>query len=354
MTRCLFVRPAISSDAMGGDEVVYRRITKYIASLMELEVLELAGISRPMQVLRAAQGNPLEVTRYLSRQNAEALRARLAASPFDVVCFAHEATFALSTAVEDPAIHRVFYAHNTHSLLAATDPSALGRLMRPIATAFERRWYGDPKAALVCISRGDVAGLRAAGVMRDDIYLSPPGAPPTEPLSDQARVIGEAVLTGSYGWWRKRRDLKTFAAGPPIDAPILATDPLAVEILGGQARLVRNEEVDWSLGLRFGLITDRFLGGFKLKSVEYVARNCMVLSCCDLSPDFEGLPHAGEFVRLVSGKAEVAAELRRLSEGPHEDLLARFRLFKAACLERYRWDACLQPLGAALTGRLAA
>src|SRR5690606_35228835 len=151
--------PAISKDAMGGDEVVYRKITQYIASLMSLEVLELKAVGRPMQILRAAQGNPLEVTRYLSARNTQALKHALAADRFDVVCFAHEAAFALSSAVEDPTIRKVFYAHNTQSQLAATDPSRLGRLMLPIATAFERRWYGDPGASLVCISRSDITAL---------------------------------------------------------------------------------------------------------------------------------------------------------------------------------------------------
>jgi hypothetical protein len=350
MTRCLFVRPAASREAMGGDEVVYRKTSAFIAARMEVEILELEPVGRGRQLLSVLGGRPPETTRYLSAGNAGRLTERLAGHAFDAVVFNHEATFPLSAKVTDPKIRRVLYSHNTHSLVAATDPSRLGRLMRPLATAFERRWYGDPGARLVCISQGDVAGLRAAGVRRQDILVAPPGAPPSNPLAPGAGVIGEAILTGSYGWWRKRRDLKAFAEGPSLPLPVLATDPLALEILGSQGRATTDAAVDWSAGLRFGLITDRFQGGFKLKSTEYVAKNCVVISFCDLSAEFEGLPFAGEFVRGVKTKAQAAAVIAAMLKEPAPALVERFRQFQAACLERYGWDRCLAPLAEAIQG----
>lgn len=347
MPRCLFVRPAAIGEASGGDEVVYRKTGAYIAQHMDLETLELAPNGRLGQVARILAGTPPELTKYMGRRNAALLASRLAGGAFDVVCFSNEVTFPVSDIPQVRGLRRVLMAHNVQSLVASTDPSAMGRLMRRFAVAFEQKYYANPDVELVLISQADVEGLRAAGIQRPT-YLSPPGAPPQSELAPGAGLIPEVVLTGSYGWWRKRRDLKAFALGEALDLPILVTDPLALELLGTQAKDVRIDAVDWSAGLRFGLISDRFQGGFKLKSVEYVARNCAVLSFCDLSREFVGLPHAEEFVRHVTSKADLRVLLGEFLGKSEEGLVERFAVFKKACLERYSWDAGLKAFGEAL------
>ena len=184
--------------------------------------------------------------------------------------------------------------------------------------------------------------------------MAPAGAPPVSHLASDAPVLREAVITGSYGWWRKRRDLKTFALGPSIGAPIYAVDPVALDILGVQGRPL-NDSVGWSweAGLRFGLVTDLFLGGFKLKSLEYVAKNCVVLSLSDIRAEFKGLPHAEEFVHYIAGgKAEVGRTIEAMCRAPRAPLVARFLEFKSACMRRFQWEACLTPLRQAAEQRL--
>lgn len=346
MRRTLLVKPAPSPDALGGDTVVYRRLGDYVAARSECDVLELAPISRAAQLVNVAQGLPPETARYLGAGNRAALRARLAQTSYDAVLFAHEAMFPLSDDAALGEARKVLFAHNVPSLIAATDQSPTARLMRRQAQKFERRWLGDRSARVVCISRADVEGLRTAGVRRDDVLVAPPGAPPEAVLAEGAAVLAEAVLTGSYGWWRKRRDLKAFAAEPPLPYPIRVSDPAAREILAGET-LLDAEGLDWSAGVRFGLITDRFQGGFKLKSLEYVANNCLILSLCDLGREFEGLPHAEEFIRFVGSKREMA-EAIAAETSANPGVVERFRVFKAACLERYAWERCLAPIGEAL------
>lgn len=353
--RCLAVRPASTGGQHGGDEVVYRRSLPYLAARYDLDVLELHPVSKATQILKLATGTPPEATRFLSAANGQALAARLAAARYDVVVFFNEVTFPFLPVAKRSGLPAVLVAQNVHSLVAATDPSALARALRPLAVAFERRYYADPAAGLVCISRADIAGLAAAGVRRDDVYLAPAGAPPAAPLAPDAPVLAEAVITGSYGWWRKRRDLRVFAEGPSLGVPIRANDPVALEILGDQGLPL--DETDpawsWSAGLRVGLITDAFVGGFKLKSVEYVAKNCVAICLSDISAEFDGLPHAGEFVRIVRDKAQARDAVAALRAQDSAALVGRFLEFKQACLARYAWDACLAPLGEAVAARIA-
>jgi hypothetical protein len=354
MMRCLFVRPQVSGEQNGGDEVVYRKILAGLQQLMDVDVLELEPVGKPKQVLEIFRGAPPECTRYISRHNAQLLAHQLRTASYQVALFNNEVTFPVSPVAGRMGVRRVQMAHNVHSLIARTDPSALGRMMLPFALAFEHRLYADPGVELVCISKADVRGLKLAGVRAKSLWLAPPGAPPAEPLSPGARLTPEIVLTGSYAWWRKRRDLAAFAAEPSPGLPILVSDPSAAQTLGELSRLVVPSEVDWAGGVRLGLITDRFVGGFKLKSVEYVARNCIVLSYCDIDAEFDGLPHSAKFVRRIHSATEIGAILQELQNQPGEQFAAEFATFKAACLERYDWKRCLRPIIAAVQGDLAA
>ena len=355
--RCLIVRPAPApGGAHGGDEVIYRRSFAYLQRDYDTRIVELTSVGRPRQILEIARGAPPECTRYTGPENAQLLTRVLAEEQFDVVCLFNEVTFSYLAQVKAAGVPAVLVAQNVHSLVAATDPSPIARLFRPIAVGFERRWYADPAAALVCISRADVQGLKVAGVDRGaDLWIAPPGCLPAKPLVAAAPVLAEAVLTGSYGWWRKRRDLKSFVGGPPaLGLPILAADPVALEILGEQGQAIDTDSVDWSAGLRFGLITDAFVGGFKLKSLEYIANNCVVFSLSDIFVEYEGLPYAEEFVRITPTKAEAKRAIETTMGLPAREVVERFLVFKAACMERYEWEACLKPLGEAVKSRVRA
>ncbi len=344
----LAVRPKVTKAAFGGDEVMYRHTFANLRQRWDLDVLELEPIGKLGKVLKIASGVPPECTRFLSRANLDAVAARLRLRRYHGVLLLNEVTFPMLGALKRAGVPGVMVAQNVHSLVASTETGVLARALRPLAVHYERRYYGDPAAPLVCISHADVAALRRAGVARTDITVSPPGAPPPAPLAMDAPVLGEAVITGSYGWWRKARDLAVFGAGPGMGLPIHVADAQAREILGAQAGPLEETAEFWSQGLRFGLITDRFVGGFKLKSLEYVAKNCVVISTGDIAMEFAGLPHSGEFIRIVADKAGAAAVIRQMREAEPRALIGRFLAFKQACVEHFAWARCLEPINAIL------
>lgn len=339
--RCLVIRPETSKAAHGGDEIVYRRSLEYLSKTVEVKVCELKSVSRARQYLELAKGTPPEATRYLGQENRDRVCEAIETTRPDVVCFFNEVTFPLLSVAKAACVPAVLAAHNVHSVVAGSDPDFRNRILKPLAVSFERKWYDDSEAELVCISRLDVEGLRRAGVKRRQIFVAPPGCPAPFALSYDAEVVSEIVLTGSYDWWRKRRDLEAFARGTPLPIKIFTFDKNARTVLGAQA-IEPIPDPNWEASIRFGLITDRFLGGFKLKALEYVARNCIVLTACDISPEFVGLPGAELFVRKISGKEDLWAAI--LETCQTADLAKRFREFKAACVARFNWEHCLAPL----------
>ena len=215
-------------------------------------------------------------------------------------------------------------------------------MLHQLARRYERRWYGHPRGRLVLISEGDKRAAIADGIARADAPVAPPGAPPAVELARDA-VLDETVVTGRYGWWRKKRDLASFAAaGSALN--IIGFDPRVGELVPGARVLASADALDWSAGLRAGVITDKFSGGFKLKSLEYVARNCLVLSRARIGEDFEGLPHAAEFIIDDLDEARWPERLSHLRQQDPAALCARFRAFKAATLSRFDWATCLEPL----------
>lgn len=341
--RCLIVRPVKLSDH-GGDEVVYRRSSGFLSRYFEIDTLELLPITRWRAFFNVRKFAPPEILRWISADNTRRVQQALTGADYDAVYFFNEITFPSSRPALASQKPIVLVAHNVHSVVARSDGSLPSLLGRFICVHFERLWYADRRAELVCISNNDVAGLRKSGIKRTRTFVAPPGAPPAEPFPEPFRVNATAVLTGSYGWWRKRRDLKAFLASAPSGLPVYTSDAEARAMFQQADWPVIREQPDFGAAMHFGLITDRFEGGFKLKALEYLAKNCAILAYCDLSAEFVGLPHAAEFVRRVGSIAEIRSIMSQMQADDPTALGERFKLFRQACLERYKWSECLLPL----------
>jgi hypothetical protein len=72
-----------------------------------------------------------------------------------------------------------------------------------------------------------------------------------------------------------------------------------------------------------------------------------------MSPEFHGIPHTDLFVRHVGTLTEADAIMRELTADP-EQTVAKFRIFKAAVMERFAWDRCLAPLADAVRASIHA
>jgi hypothetical protein len=347
------VAPGLTGEA--GDSVVLRRVAMALSQAFELRFVQIESVPRLRRLANLARLDlPPELLRYDGPINRDRLAQALAAEAPDLVLLLHEGAFLLLDQVEAAGLPCLLYPHNVHSLIGRTDPYWLSRLFVEPANRFERRRYGAAHAAMVCISEADRLALSANGVRNEALQVAPPGMPPLAPLAADATPSAQVVLTGSHGWWRKRRSLARFARSRgELDGRILVTDERALKLLGKGARLGRPQEITSGQTLQFGLIADYFTGGFKLKSLEYIAMNCIVLACCDIAMEFEGLPDAGLFIGEVRSKADVRHVIESFQAWPDAELVARFARFKAACARRFDWSRSLAPLTAAVAAQLA-
>lgn len=337
----LFVVRRARGPAQGGDRIHINRMIPFLSERMTLQVvtLEYGGLGQRLRDL--LRGWPVEVCGYYSAANRATLAQALKSKP-GYVYLIHESTFAFGALAASTGATPVLFSMNSIATLMATGGSLPQSLLAPLGYAYERRYFCQPGSVLTVVSRLDARALRETLGVTTLFPVVAPGILPPVALKPGAVAVPELVITGSYAWWRKRNDLKRFARQPPA-LPIWTQDDVAEGILGDRGKRLP-ASMDWSDAIRFGVITDRFLGGFKLKALEYVANNCIVLSYCDIRPEFTGIPHADEFVRLVESSADIEREIAALTALEQVALVSRYEAFKAGCALRFDWDRCLAAL----------
>lgn len=341
MSRILFLTRALNGPPHAGDQVYTRRLKSRLQRDHEVVTLELDLAGKPERVRNLLRGWPPEMTGYATRRNRAAIRNALGGGGvFDFIYLVHESLFALQTELADSGAGIVLISTNSISLLQSSDPSRVQNLLSWLADNYEKRFYSLTDAQLVVVSETDHEWLAGRISLPRRHRVSFPGALPLIALDADAVVSRELVLTGSYAWWRKRRDLRWFARRA-LDMPVVVNDPLASDILGDRSEIIWADTVDWSSALRFGVVTDRFVGGFKLKVLEYISNNCMILAFSDLRRDFHDVPHADEFIRVVRSPLDVEAVVAAVMAQPQRDTLGRFREFQLACERKFDWERCL-------------
>jgi len=348
--RVLIIRPEPTGGAGEGDEVVHTKAIAHLkAAGMEVSIVALRTVGGLRRLFNLTRSIPPEIARHMSPPNPDLVLEGVRRFRPDVICLFNETSFPVLTAAKSTGVPVVLYAHNVHSQIVDADPRLISRAFRGAIRRFERRVYGDPAVELVCISKSDAEKIRAT-THRARVWVAPPGLPPLKPLAPGAAAEPSLALTGAYGWWRKRIDLNRFAAEPANPAVRCFVGAGAAEqvvVPGAEPA----EGLDWSSAIRVGLITDRFVAGFKLKSTEYVALNCAIASYGDISGEFAGLPHAERFVRTIAARSDAEAFALSLAADPSTP--AAFAEFKAACAERFDWARTLEPLSEAIAAALA-
>jgi hypothetical protein len=96
--------------------------------------------------------------------------------------------------------------------------------------------------------------------------------------------------------------------------------------------------VDFSGALRFGVITDRFAAGHKLKTAAYIQSNCIVLTLADVAFDFDFDARHRQFIIRLSGVDDIAPAIARLRETPVAQLREDFLGFKASVARELDWS----------------
>jgi hypothetical protein len=342
--RALVVVPERDGPAHGGDSVVLRKVRARLEQLFVCDTVTVkaarGAIAKIVAMLRHQV--PSEWAGYQGSEAFAAVAAQLAGQTYDHVFILYEALFHLAAAVPAGGPPVTLYAHNLPSRFALGNGLVDG-FQRLLAQRAEARTFRQPAARLVMISQADLAVAQKMGLAGMDVTVAPPGAPTAKPLSEGAVFKPECVVTGSYAWWRKRRDLRRFAQalGP---CTVHAFDAGVQAVISSSVHHPDPAAFDWSSAIRLGVVTDRFGGGFKLKTLEYVANNCAIFSSAPVMAEFAEFPHAARFVFDNREPGQLGAVLNDLAERDPLSLRSEFGAFKDAVCAYYDWNTCIAPL----------
>jgi hypothetical protein len=254
-----------SGDGAAGDEIFDRKILSALRA-EGVNPIRVAPerVSKPREILNLLRWVPHYRARYASRRNHDLLRR--AAQGCDVALCSWEPFDALAYSLPCPVIPIL------HNVTSRSLPSMFPRNKAAALAAFraglwEKHIYPSSRfpaiAVLSCRDQAHVESL-APG---KPVLFTPPGMPPLVPLAETAGFKPEVLISGTYDWLPKHRDIIAFAEeygrsalrlsvlanGLPAEvAEILQPGPLPAQLPGDAVRL--------------GLIPDRFDAGHKLKT----------------------------------------------------------------------------------------
>lgn len=358
--RIIWLSRKVTNDS-GGDAVFDRKLVGELRRNHEVETFNVAKnplgrrlcrmVTRLLPPDRAGFGTSCDV---------DTLSMAIVSGKFDAVVISHEhldymasgiAAIAKETGTPTFLIH-----HNvTSSAMKAILGGHRGEAARFFLEAYERRALTPDKVrGLFALSLDDQRLLRQI-TSRHDIAVVMPGAPPARTLAEGATVARDLVLLGSYDWFPKRWSLRRF-----VDAwKALASPPGRLYADGGVPPAVMQEmgahpvaAIELSDSIRFGILTDRFKAGHKLKTAAYLMSNCIVLSFTDVAEDFRFSPYADLFIRQVSCIDDMTPIMDEFTAMPADTVRTLLSAFKADIAERLSWSRQADILVKAVTERV--
>jgi hypothetical protein len=331
-------------DGAAGDEVFDRNtIAACRRRGHEIDLFHPAQVSRPAELANLLAGLPHYRTRFAAAANAAGIAQRLAA--YDAVIASWEPFDVLARGLRPPSV-MILHNITSRSLPSLFPANRLARLAAARARAWERRCYRRTEfAAIAALSRRDLAYLQTLPDA-PPLLLLPPGMPPCVPLAEDATLQPELVLSGTFDWVPKRRDILRFATEHAAGTDRLAVragplPPAAAQLLQPAPQPSAAES---AAHLRLGVITDRFEAGHKLKTMAYIANNAIVLSFAEVAFDFADIPDHDLFIRRIDAAGEIPRHLAALSALGPAALRDRFRAFQARCAQRFTWDTVAETL----------
>lgn len=342
----VWVRKAVAGGEAGEDIYDARMVRAIEAQGVQVRTADVPRVSRLRELANLAAGVPYYRAKYLSPGNLERVRGAAASAdplicswePLDILAFE-----AGGAAI--PILHNL-----TSTALPSMYPgSRLAAMLARRAAQWERRAYGSGRFPRIgVLSRHDERGVNALAGPGAALYL-PPGVPPLASLADDAVLAREVVLLGTFDWRPKRRDLLQacgeiagLGEGWTIHADSLPAAAAAVLRPLPAAQMEPREK------LRFGLVTDRFEAGHKLKVGSYIAANAIVVSYADVMPDYAAIEDSALFIRRIERLADlprIAAEFQAIEPAA---LRQRWRQFQQRCAEAFSWDRSARALLAAV------
>jgi hypothetical protein len=327
-----------------GDEVFDRKV---IAACRgdghEVGLFYPEQVGRLSELVNLLTGVPYYRSRFFSSRNLREIQQRF--KEYDVVVCSWEPFDILVRSLRAPSI-MILHNVTSRALPALFTGNFLVSLAAARAAAWERSSYRTGRFhAIGVLSRRDYDYLSA---LPDSphILLLRPGMPPHRELTAEAAVLREIVILGTFEWKPKHRDILRFAkefAALGEHVPIQA-DGIPAEAAELLQPFLTPSAPDSLTALRFGLITDRFEAGHKLKTLAYIADNKIVLTFADVSFDFTEIPDYEFFIRRVNSVAELVDQIDGFMRMPATLLRNRFRAFQSHCARIFTWDGVAQDL----------
>jgi len=331
-----------------GEEVVDRKLKAELRALgHQVDDLYPQPVSRARELFNLSVLRlPYYRARFESAASVTAIRT--VAPSYDAAVVSWEPFDRLALSSPIPV---VLLLHNiTSSAIRSVFPdNLLARYLAHRSDLWEHKAYADRRlSAIATLSLNDqryVAGI-AGGL---PVIYTPPGMPPVSELSANARFVPELFVSGTYGWFPKRRDVLAFAREYAASSDKLAVvaDGLPAEAQA-LVRPYAATPTDVSGSIRLGLITDRFESGHKLKTAYYLANNAIVLSYANVSRDFEQITDHRFFVRKISTASDIARHSAEVLAVEPARLRERLAAFKLQCQEKFSWQRSASVLAQAL------
>lgn len=344
-----------SAEAEGGaiyDDKMRRALS---AAGHEITPYALKRNKRARQLARAAAHASLPEQYGVGCAQDEAALRALLAQPFGAVVFSHEHLDAMAARLRPHAgAPFVSIRHNVTSDAMAQilgDAPALGKLYRTLAERQERAALRGPLFdGIVAVSERDRALLKTLSGGRE-IALAMPGAPPAVDLAEGAPCMRALAISGTFDWFAKAKDLRAFtaahAADPLSEARLYISDGAPAAI---RASLKANSESElaWGEAIRFGLITDRFAAGHKLKTAAYLMNNCAVFTFAPVIHDFAFSPLAARWIYKVQTIADIRAIMNAVMLRPAAELREELTALKGEIAVHLAWERQAQAIAALL------
>lgn len=334
---------ALHSSPDSGDAVFDRNVLLHLRKVHPVQTLSLFPTAAFFATIYAAiKRVPPFAARYSSDFNRRRLIHRLKNLNVERAILSHAFAAQFAAKVNIP---KIIILHNLESDIYRFDNSIIGRLTRRLCYKFEDSIFKQ-RALFVVLSEYD----RELVLKRTSNQLNPnvmnPGMPNKYiPLSNGAKFFTEIVITGTYGWRMKLRDLELFMnewRRKNFSYPLFVGSHAMPLFKKAGISFKSIIDHDCSARLGIGLITDRFLGGFKLKALEYIAMNCIVLTFSDIRKEFNGLPGADRYIHYIKNVDQIETISDAIHHGRLGDIASGFSDFKKACYQRFDWEKQLK------------
>ena len=336
----IFVRTGGSAD-ITGDSIFNNQVIRHLRTSSEIVDVRLEPC-KPLKTLFYCFLTiaPPVYSRYISNANFDKILKAIKDRPRARLIYSHESLFWAWQRLRTKEGTLIF--HNVH--FGIKPMTILEILFQYLHRNHEIRLLkiiSKTPTRVVALSCHDLRLLSNTKLLpKERISLARPGIPPESHPLRVRRLVREYVLLGSYKWFRKRRDLK-WLHDLLLDLPSsrIITD-LSTKFIPPKHKIVCPKSVDWSEGVRIGIVADRFVAGFKLKTLDYISKNCIVISASSLIEEFASISGSDKFVRSASDRR---AFFEMLKSAHHMDLgeaeILRFEKFKENCCEIFTWTS---------------